>query len=107
MAKIIAELKEKHYKNEEIQEIANVVRPFTLSSPLSFRKVIQIFFKALRNLKLAQGMAMEPLIEQCILKESCTFSVTGSKSFLLQVPSARTLPPSLYMIPFRSRPTFP
>jgi len=30
-------------------------------------------------------MAMDPLIEMCIIKDACTFSVTGSKSYLLQV----------------------
>lgn len=30
-------------------------------------------------------VAMDPLIESCIIKDACTFSVTGEKTFLLQV----------------------
>jgi len=28
---------------------------------------------------------MDPLVEKCIIKDACTFSVTGNKSYLLQV----------------------
>ena len=38
----------------------------------------------LRNLSLEKGIAMDPLIEKCILVNACTFCVTGSKSYLLQ-----------------------
>jgi len=53
---LIKQIREKFYKNEEVQEIADVT---------------------LRSLKLSKGMAMEPLIEKCIIADACTFSVTG------------------------------
>jgi len=64
LSKVIEQVREKHYKNEEVKEVADVT---------------------LRNLKKEKGMAMDPLIEMCIIKEACTFSVTGNKSYLLQV----------------------
>jgi len=60
---IVMLIREHHYKNVEIQELADIT---------------------LRNLSLEKGNAMDPLIEKCIIANACTFSVTGEKTFLLQ-----------------------
>jgi len=63
MPSLIQIVKEKHYSNVELQEVVEVT---------------------MRNLSLEKGIAMDPLIEKCILVNACTFCVTGSKSYLLQ-----------------------
>jgi len=64
IAELIVKVKDKHYKNEEVNEVADVT---------------------LRSLKKEQGTCMDPLVEKCIIKDACTFSVTGNTTYLLQV----------------------
>jgi len=61
---IYNKIKDVYYNNQEVQEVVEV---------------------ALRSLKLKQSVAMDPLIEKCLLQNACTFSVTGDKTYLLQV----------------------
>jgi hypothetical protein len=61
---VLAALKPAFPRDDEMAEVADI---------------------AARNLNSAEGVvAQDPLIEECILAGKCTFSVTGSKSFLLQ-----------------------
>ncbi len=62
---VLAALKAAFPKDEELIEVAEV---------------------AARNITNPENVvAQDPLIEECILSNKCTFSVTGSKSYLLQV----------------------
>ncbi|KAH3756321.1 calpain-15 [Pelomyxa schiedti] len=62
-SEVINRASTQHYANVEVRETCDV---------------------ALRNLQLATAIAMDPLIEKCILSNACTFSATGDKTFLLQ-----------------------
>ncbi len=62
---VLASLRVTFAKDEEMLEVADV---------------------AARNIANAENIvAQDPFIEECILANKCTFSVSGSKNFLLQV----------------------
>lgn len=48
-------------------------------------ELLEVCDAAARNIQNETLIAMDPHIENCILQDACTFSVTGNKTFLLQV----------------------
>ena len=52
------------YVVQEVQELADVLT------------------RSVRN--TSEAIAMDPLIEKCVIAESCTLAVTGTKTYLLQ-----------------------
>jgi len=62
---LLEKVRQKFYGDEEFHEVIDAAK---------------------RNICMkSAAIAMDPLIEQCILQDACTFSVTGNKTFLLQV----------------------
>ena len=61
---LIEAARQEHYSNEEVQELADVLT------------------RSVRN--TSEAIAMDPLIEKCVIAESCTLAVTGTKTYLLQ-----------------------
>lgn len=47
-------------------------------------ELAEVVDAAVRSITNAKAIAMDPVIEDCIIENACTFSVTGNKSFLLQ-----------------------
>lgn len=63
VVQVCTEIKQRYYNDVELGEVCDVLA---------------------RTVQNATAVALDPLIEECILKDCCTFAVTGKKCFLLQ-----------------------